>query len=248
MPQYALQLMRHIFGLTPILEPEVDINAPDKSGGEDLLKTGLLNGLGALGDQKGALKVTIPTVDGFSSDLVGHPSVGPSRRPVRRPQPGRGERASGPESRTHRELRPGTAGGAHRPARPTRSSTARWKYRSARSTGHRSPDRDDGVARRWQAPCGDADDHGVRPARRRIVLERSTTGLSIIGPSICTAASPAVSITATIPAAQVICSSVGRKAARVGASCAGWMHSLPPGRRPAGPGTSRTERPSPPGR
>src|SRR6478672_7166369 len=60
--------MRHIFGLTPILEPEVDINAPDKSGGEDLLKTGLLHGLGALGDRKVALKVTIPTVDGFSSD------------------------------------------------------------------------------------------------------------------------------------------------------------------------------------
>jgi len=27
--------MRDISGLTPILEPEVDINAPDKSGGEE---------------------------------------------------------------------------------------------------------------------------------------------------------------------------------------------------------------------
>ncbi len=62
-------------GLMPILEPEVSINAPDKAEAEDLLKAALLEALGKLGDQKVALKLTIPTKEGLYTELVEHPNV-----------------------------------------------------------------------------------------------------------------------------------------------------------------------------
>lgn len=62
-------------GLVPILEPEVDINAPDKSEAEELLKFELMNALSSLGEAKVGVKVTIPTVDGFYDDLMSHPNV-----------------------------------------------------------------------------------------------------------------------------------------------------------------------------
>lgn len=63
-------------GLMPILEPEVDIHAPDKPGAERLLKAALLEHLDTLGSQQQVmLKLTIPSVDGFYSDLVAHPKV-----------------------------------------------------------------------------------------------------------------------------------------------------------------------------
>ena len=62
-------------GLMPILEPEVSIAAPDKAEAEELLKAGILARLDALGEQKVAFKLTIPTVDGFYTDLVEHPNV-----------------------------------------------------------------------------------------------------------------------------------------------------------------------------
>lgn len=62
-------------GLMPILEPEVDINAPDKQEAEVQLSAEIRKGLDALGDQKVALKVTIPSVDGFYTDLIEHPNV-----------------------------------------------------------------------------------------------------------------------------------------------------------------------------
>ncbi|MFH8252828.1 fructose bisphosphate aldolase [Microbacterium sp. B2969] len=63
-------------GLVPILEPEVDIHAPDKAEAEELLKAELLRQLdGLAGSGKVAVKVTIPTVDGFYSDLIAHPRV-----------------------------------------------------------------------------------------------------------------------------------------------------------------------------
>lgn len=62
-------------GLVPILEPEVSIAAPDKQEAEELLKAALLRGLDALGDEKVAIKLTIPTVDGFYTDLIEHPKV-----------------------------------------------------------------------------------------------------------------------------------------------------------------------------
>ncbi|MGO2362035.1 MAG: fructose bisphosphate aldolase, partial [Brachybacterium tyrofermentans] len=63
-------------GLVPILEPEVDIHAADKAEAEEVLKAELLRQLdGLAGDGKVAIKVTIPTVDGFYTDLIAHPRV-----------------------------------------------------------------------------------------------------------------------------------------------------------------------------
>ena len=63
-------------GLMPIIEPEVDIHATDKQGAEKLLKAEILTQLDTLGpDQRVMLKLTIPSVDGFYSDLVKHPKV-----------------------------------------------------------------------------------------------------------------------------------------------------------------------------
>ncbi len=63
-------------GLMPILEPEVDIHAPDKPEAERLLKAALLRHLEGLGPGRQVmLKLTIPSVDDFYRDLVGHPNV-----------------------------------------------------------------------------------------------------------------------------------------------------------------------------
>jgi fructose-bisphosphate aldolase class I len=63
-------------GLMPILEPEVDIHAPDKPGAERLLKAAILKHLDTLGpEQQVMLKLTIPSVDDFYADLLEHPNV-----------------------------------------------------------------------------------------------------------------------------------------------------------------------------
>lgn len=63
-------------GLVPILEPEVDIHAADKPEAERLLKAELLRELDSLpGAGKVAIKVTIPSIDGFYTDLIAHPRV-----------------------------------------------------------------------------------------------------------------------------------------------------------------------------
>jgi fructose-bisphosphate aldolase, class I len=63
-------------GLMPIIEPEVDIHAKDKEGAEKLLKAAILKQLDALGSQQQVmLKLTIPSVADFYSDLVKHPKV-----------------------------------------------------------------------------------------------------------------------------------------------------------------------------
>lgn len=63
-------------GLTPILEPEVDIHAPDKTDSETLLKAAILRQLDALDEaQEVAIKVSIPTIDNFYADLIAHPNV-----------------------------------------------------------------------------------------------------------------------------------------------------------------------------
>lgn len=62
--------------LMPILEPEVDIHAPDKAEAEKLLKAGILIRLAALADgQQIMLKLSIPTEDGLYTELVNHPAV-----------------------------------------------------------------------------------------------------------------------------------------------------------------------------
>jgi fructose-bisphosphate aldolase class I len=63
-------------GLIPIIEPEVDIKAPDKEGAEDLLKAAILKELEALKpDQRVMLKLTIPSRDDLYADLIRHPKV-----------------------------------------------------------------------------------------------------------------------------------------------------------------------------
>lgn len=63
-------------GLVPILEPEVDITSPSKEEAEGLLRDGLLAGLEQLpDDQQIMLKLSIPSIDGFYTDLIDHPAV-----------------------------------------------------------------------------------------------------------------------------------------------------------------------------
>jgi len=63
-------------GLVPIIEPEIDIDSPEKTEAEVLLKAALLAALDALEDgQQVMLKVTLPEVDGFHAELVKHPNV-----------------------------------------------------------------------------------------------------------------------------------------------------------------------------
>ncbi|PFG19910.1 fructose bisphosphate aldolase [Serinibacter salmoneus] len=62
-------------GLVPIIEPEVSISAPDKAEAEAILKARITEHLDALGDTQVALKLTIPSVDGFYADLIAHPKV-----------------------------------------------------------------------------------------------------------------------------------------------------------------------------
>jgi fructose-bisphosphate aldolase class I len=63
-------------GLMPIIEPEVDINSPQKREAEDLLKSAIVAHLDGLGpDLQVMLKLTLPVVDDFYADLVRHPKV-----------------------------------------------------------------------------------------------------------------------------------------------------------------------------
>ena len=63
-------------GLVPIIEPEVDINSPQKSAAETLLKSALLTHLDQLeSDQLVMLKLTLPEQDNFYADCIRHPNV-----------------------------------------------------------------------------------------------------------------------------------------------------------------------------
>ncbi len=71
---YAARILSH--GLVPILEPEVDIHAPDKAEAEDLLKAQVIAGLDALPeDAQVMLKISIPTVDGLWAEVAEHPRM-----------------------------------------------------------------------------------------------------------------------------------------------------------------------------
>jgi len=60
----------------PIIEPEVDINAPDKAAIEVELRNGLLERLDRVDPATPVmLKLTLPSVDGYYAPLVAHPSV-----------------------------------------------------------------------------------------------------------------------------------------------------------------------------
>ncbi len=63
-------------GLMPILEPEVDINAPDKPIAEAMVTAGVLDRLATLPEgARVMLKLTIPTEANLYAELIRHPSV-----------------------------------------------------------------------------------------------------------------------------------------------------------------------------
>ncbi|MEO8898858.1 MAG: fructose bisphosphate aldolase [Candidatus Dormibacter sp.] len=63
-------------GLVPIIEPEIDIHSPEKASAEALLKAALLARLAQLDPQESVmLKLTLPEVDDFYSDLERHGNV-----------------------------------------------------------------------------------------------------------------------------------------------------------------------------
>jgi len=63
-------------GLTPIIEPEVDIHCPDKAAAEALLKEQILKHLDGLNAQDQVmLKLTLPEENGFYQACVDHPRV-----------------------------------------------------------------------------------------------------------------------------------------------------------------------------
>lgn len=68
------QIIGH--GLVPIIEPEVDIKSPQKSGAEAMLKSAILAELDRQpAAQPVMLKLTIPNAANFYADLIKHPSV-----------------------------------------------------------------------------------------------------------------------------------------------------------------------------
>lgn len=63
-------------GLIPIIEPEVDIYSPDKEKSEEILKEEIQKQLHLLDKEvKVMLKLSIPTVNDFYSDLISDPHV-----------------------------------------------------------------------------------------------------------------------------------------------------------------------------
>jgi len=63
-------------GLVPILEPEVDINSPEKEAAEGLLMAAIERQLAGLpAGQQVMLKLTIPSIDNYYRPLIEHPGV-----------------------------------------------------------------------------------------------------------------------------------------------------------------------------
>lgn len=64
------------YGLMPIIEPEVSINAPDREGAEAILRDEILRRLDGLPEgRRVMLKLTIPSVADFYAALIGHDRV-----------------------------------------------------------------------------------------------------------------------------------------------------------------------------
>ena len=63
-------------GLVPIIEPEVDIQCPDKAAAEDMLHDAIMAELDSLGeDEIVMLKLTLPEKDNLYADCVAHSNV-----------------------------------------------------------------------------------------------------------------------------------------------------------------------------
>ena len=74
--QFAVGKQILAAGLMPIIEPEVDINSPQKAAAEALLQDAILAQLAALNDsQTVMLKLTLPEQANFYAPLVNHPKV-----------------------------------------------------------------------------------------------------------------------------------------------------------------------------
>ena len=74
--QFEVGLQIVAAGLVPIIEPEVDINSPEKAEAEGLLRHNLLKHLNQLGsDQMVMFKLTLPEEDNFYTDCVKHPNI-----------------------------------------------------------------------------------------------------------------------------------------------------------------------------
>lgn len=74
--QFEIGLQIFKKGLIPIIEPEVDIYSVDKEKSEEILKSEILKQLNALDKEvKVMLKLSIPTVNNFYSELISNPNV-----------------------------------------------------------------------------------------------------------------------------------------------------------------------------
>lgn len=74
--QFELAGQVHQEGFIPIIEPEVDIDSPEKTAAENLLKESLLTHLDSLSDTHNViLKLTLPNQAGLYAALVSHPRV-----------------------------------------------------------------------------------------------------------------------------------------------------------------------------
>lgn len=74
--QFEVGLQIIAAGLVPIIEPEVDINSPQKAAAEELLKVALMASLDQLGEgQLVMLKLTLPEQVNFYEDCIRHPNV-----------------------------------------------------------------------------------------------------------------------------------------------------------------------------
>jgi fructose-bisphosphate aldolase class I len=72
--EVARQIIGH--GLVPIIEPEVDINIPDKAEAEAILHSSIAAHLDSLtADQTVMLKLTLPDSDNLYADFVSHARV-----------------------------------------------------------------------------------------------------------------------------------------------------------------------------
>jgi len=74
--QFAIGKQIVSAGLTPIIEPEVDIHAPDKAEAEFLLRDQLLAHLDELSEEEMViLKLTLPEENNFYEDCQKHPNL-----------------------------------------------------------------------------------------------------------------------------------------------------------------------------
>ena len=74
--QFALGSEVRSHGLVPIIEPEVDIHAPDKAACEHLLRDSLRRALDGMdGDLPVIFKLTLPQADNYYREFCGHPKV-----------------------------------------------------------------------------------------------------------------------------------------------------------------------------